>query len=761
MTMSITFPMRSVVADATRSATRLGAHLTPDGLAVSVFAAHATQVDLCLLDRDPSAASGWHEQKFAMAGPKNGIWHILISGVEAEQHYGFRVHGPWDPAAGHRHNPHKLLLDPYARGITGDLSYGPETLGHIGEPGIVPTADTELSTTDSLGHVPLSVVVDSPFSPPDEDRPRTPWADTVIYEAHVRGLTQLLPDVPENLRGTYAGLAHPATIAHLKSLGVTALELLPIHASTAEPHLIESPAGPLTNYWGYNTAGFFAPHASYAMAESRASGATAVLNEVKGMVQILHEAGIEVIADVVYNHTCEGGPDSLHLCWRGLDNSSYYLHDGENPRNLIDVTGCGNTLDFTNPRVIQMTLDSLRFWSEDVGIDGFRFDLAVTLGRDRYGFRPDHPLLVALQTDPILNDRKMIAEPWDMGQGGWRTGQFPAPMAEWNDRFRNTARTFWLSDVAGAEHGHPGHGVRELGTRLAGSVDLFGLGEPPFQRGPHASINFVTAHDGFTMADLTAYEQKHNETNGENNRDGTTDNRSWNHGIEGDPDLHPELSAQPDGIAAAQRIRQARLRTHRNLLATLLFSAGTPMLTAGDEFGRSQGGNNNAYCQNNEISWVNWELSTDQQDLLATTQHLTALRRRFSALRSVSFFRGRPPKNAPDDGVDLGWFTASGAPFIEGHWHDPHERTVQMVRRGTTAGDPAVLLVINGSLRDVDVELAESNDLNWELLWDSHWANPAQRDELGITELHHRRTTAGALTVRLYATESHNPTLRS
>ena len=754
MSTSTSAPALRVIADARPFANHLGAHLTPRGLAVSVFAAHASQVELCLLDPDPAGSPDWHEQRFPMTGPENGVWHILINGVSAGQHYGFRVHGPWDPAAGHRHNPNKLLLDPYARGITGDLTYGPQTLGHADEPGTIPSEETVPDPTDSLGHVPLSVVVDSPFRPHDADRPRTPWADTVIYEAHVRGLTKLLPDLPEALRGTYAGLAHPATVAHLKELGVTAIELLPIQASIAEPHLIKPHGESLTNYWGYNTIGFFAPHAAYAMAESRAAGASAVLDEVKGMVQILHEAGIEVISDVVYNHTCEGGPDSLHLCWRGLDNKSYYLHDGGTPNKVIDVTGCGNTLDFTHPRVIQMTLDSLRFWAEEVGIDGFRFDLAVTLGRDQYGFRPDHPFLMALQTDPVLNELKLIAEPWDMGPGGWRTGQFSAPMAEWNDRFRNTVRTFWLSDVAGAAHGQAGHGVRELATRLAGSVDLFGLGDPPFQRGPHAAINFITAHDGFTMADLTAYEHKHNEANGENNRDGTNDNRSWNHGLEGEPESHPELAAQSDGYLRAQQIRSARLRTHRNLLATLFFSAGTPMLTAGDEFGRSQGGNNNAYCQDNEISWVDWDLDREQQDLLETTQYLLTLRRHFSALRTRNFFRGRPPRNAPDGGVDLGWFTASGEPFAEGHWHDPQERTVQMVRRGDTAGDPAVLVVFNGSMYDVDVQLAESQKLSWSLLWDSAWHSPSTR---GQNEIKPNTATTQGLTVQLYSTDPHLP----
>ena len=745
MITSLSFPARQVISGSQPIVTALGAHLTPDGLAVNVFAAHASAVELCLLDPDASASSGWREERIMMAGPEHGVWHVLVAGVGAGQHYGFRVHGTWEPRSGKRHNPHKLLLDPYARGIVGDLSYDQSTRGQINEPGH-PAHDAPMCTIDSLGHVPHSVVVDSPFTPHPADRPRTPWADTVIYEAHVRGLTKLLPGVPEHLRGTYAGLAHPATIAHLKSLGVTAVELLPIHTSIAEPHLIDSG---LTNYWGYNTLGFFAPHAQYAMADSRKAGPSAVLDEVKGMVQLLHEAGIEVLLDVVFNHTCEGGADSLHLCWRGLDNQSYYLHDGGSPTNLVDVTGCGNTLDFTHPRVVQLALDSLRFWADDVGFDGFRFDLAVTLGRDQHGFRPDHPFLVALQTDPILSDRKLIAEPWDMGPGGWRTGQFPAPIAEWNDRFRNTARTFWLSDPAAAAHGQPGHGVRELATRLAGSVDLFGMSDPPFMRGPRASVNFITAHDGFTMADLTAYEHKHNEANGENNRDGTNDNRSWNHGFEGNPAGDATLASKPEAAAIVNGIRAARLRTHRNLLATLLLSAGTPMLTAGDEFGRSQGGNNNAYCQDNEISWVDWDLTDHQHDLLATTQFLLTQRRDLTALRTNTFFRGRPPKGAPDDGVDLAWFTALGAPFVDGHWHDPHERAVQMLRRSSVPNDPAVLLAINGSHGTVDLRLAESDNMTWTLRWDSAWSHPDEGAHTGPTGAQ-SETTLSPLTMRLY-----------
>ncbi len=422
---------------------------------------------------------------------------------------------------------------------------------------------------DSAPFVPRSVVLADGFDWGDDRRPDVPWSQTVVYEAHVRGLTQRLPGVPEHLRGTYAGLAHPATVEHLTSLGVTTVELLPVHAFTHEPALARRGA---RNYWGYNTLSFFAPHAAYASVADPA----AVLREVKGMVRLLHQAGLEVVLDVVYNHTAEQGREGATLSWRGLDNQAYYRLD-DNGRD-VDVTGCGNTLDLCHPRAVQLALDSLRYWAEQVHVDGFRFDLATALARGRDdAFDPDHPFLVALRTDPVLSRLKLVAEPWDVGPHGWRTGQFPPPMAEWNDRFRDTVRTFWLADAARAARGEPGHGVRELATRLSGSQDLFGVGD----RGPLASVNYLAAHDGFTVADTTAYERKHNEANGEGNRDGHDDNRSWNHGVEGDSEV--------PAVVAARR------RSIRSLLGTLLLSTGVPMLAAGDELGRTQGGNNNAY----------------------------------------------------------------------------------------------------------------------------------------------------------------------
>ncbi|MFJ1513413.1 glycogen debranching protein GlgX [Cellulosimicrobium funkei] len=738
----------------------LGVRLAGDGVDVAVLASHATAVELCLVDvvdaalpaHDPAR---YRERRVPLAGPAYGVWHGHVPGVGAGQRYGFRVHGTWDPAAGLRHNPAKLLVDPYARGLAGDLVDDPAIRGQVGVDPYGPP-----DPRDSLPFVPHAVVVAEPtgtLAP----RPRVPWRDTVVYEAHVRGLTQRLEALPEHLRGTYAGVAHPVTIEHLQSLGVTTVELLPVHANVPEPHLLASGR---TNYWGYSTLGFFAPHAAYATRAAQEAGPGAVLDEVRGMVHLLHEAGIEVLLDVVHNHTCEGGADGYHLSWRGLDNAGYYLHDGGSPARLADVTGTGNSLDFRRPAVVRAALDSLRYWAEVVGVDGFRFDLAVTLGRGPTGFDPDHPFLVALQTDPVLCGLKLVAEPWDVGPGGWRTGQFPPPLAEWNDRFRDAARQFWLADAREASHGRPGHGVRDLATRLAGSADLFGRSDPPLVRGPVASVSYVTAHDGFTLADLVAYDHKHNLANGEDNRDGTDDNRSWNHGLEGP--VAPDATTGRGLAGPGVEIAPLRRRSIRNLLATLVLAAGTPMLTAGDEMGRTQRGNNNAYVQDDETSWVSWDLSPWRKDLLATARHLLALRREHAALRPDAFFTGRPRPAAPDgpggaaagtaaggaggaaaggaaDGghgpgptavPDLAWFDAAGGPLDHGAWHDPGVRTLQMLRTAPEPGDADVLVVLTGALDPVDVTLpglradAGGEPERWELAWDSDWEHPGDPD---------------------------------
>ncbi|MDM7832381.1 glycogen debranching protein GlgX [Cellulomonas edaphi] len=689
----------------------LGVHVTDDGIEVAVLATHAQAVDLCLFDEEGN------ERRVRLDGPVQGLFTAEVPGVRAGQRYGFRAHGVWDPEAGLRHNPAKLLVDPYARGHVGAMSYGPETYGHVVADDLTGNPYGPADERDSAGHVPYSVVVDTrDLAGPDPaaNRPWMPWDRTVIYEAHVRGLTMLNEQVPAEHRGTYAGLAHPAVVEHLLRLGVTTLELLPIHASADEPHLV---AKGLSNYWGYSTLGFFAPHAAYATAAAQQAGPAAVLAEVRSAVHALHEAGIEVVLDVVYNHTTEGGLPGQHVSWRGLDSTMYYVHDGGVPAALADVTGTGNTLDFRRAPVVRMTLDSLRYWATVVGVDGFRFDLAVTLARDADGFTPSHPLLVAAAASPSLDGLKFIAEPWDVGPGGWRTGQFPLPFAEWNDRFRNATRSFWLADLARAAHGLPGHRVRDLATRLSGSVDLFGFSDPPLVRGPVASVNFVTAHDGFTLADLVSYDHKHNADNGENNRDGSDDNRSWNHGVEG--------PVNPDSPAAD--IAPLRRRSIRNLFATLALSAGTPMITAGDEMGRTQRGNNNAYCQDNEISWMSWDLSARREDLLATARFLLALRRDHPALRSPRFYTGRPV--TPGGRPDLSWFDATGTAFDHARWHDPSIRTLQMLR---ATEDDVVLLVISGSLEPVDVTLCGKPGDRWELAWDSVWEHPGEQRAAAI-----------------------------
>jgi len=691
---------------------RLGVHPAGDGVDVAVLASHADGVDLCLLDPDPTSPDGWAERRVPLSGPTYGVWHAHVPGVTPGQRYGFRASGRWDPAAGVRYNPAKLLVDPYARGLDGlERLATPraERYGHAVDADHQPLpGGLAADPADSRAVMPHSVVLADPGHAADT-RPRVPMAQTVVYEAHVKGLTQRLEALPPELRGTYAGLGHPATIAHLTDLGVTTLELLPIQAIATEPWLVREGR---SNYWGYNTLGFFAPHPGYATRAAREAGPAAVLEEIRGAVQALHAAGLEVLLDVVYNHTCEGGTDGPHLSWRGLDPTVYYLHDGSTPARFADVTGCGNSLDFRRPRVVQLALDSLRWWAERVGVDGYRFDLMVTLGRDADGFTPQHPFLMALQTDPVLSDLKLVAEPWDLGPGGWRTGGFPAPLSEWNDRFRNAVRSFWLGDPAEAAHGRPGHGVRDLATRLAGSADLFGYSDPPLMRGVVASVNYVTAHDGFTVADLVAYEHKHNLDNGEQNRDGTNDNRSWNHGIEG------PVTAEGPGL----EILPLRRRSIRNLLGTLLLSAGTPMITAGDEIGRTQHGNNNAYNQDNATSWIDWRLSPWRENLLATVRHLIRLRQELPALHNAAIFRGRPFDGCDDQRPDLFWRTAEGAELRTDQWQDPAVRTLQMIRTGCDGS--AVLLVVNGALDPVDLVLADGLAGDWTLRWDSASEHP-------------------------------------
>ena len=676
----------------------LGVHLRDDGADVAVLAAHADAVEVALMR---PRGGGFVEERVALDQHRHGVWFGHLPGVAAGQRYGLRVQGPWDPARGHRHNPAKLLLDPYARAVQIRSGLRPELFGHVVDTTL--RGDRTLrDDRDSGPWAPLGVVVDdAAFDWAGDRPPHVPLSDTVIYEAHVKGLTRLMPGVPERLRGTYAGLAHPAAVEHLVSLGVTTVELLPVHAICAEESLARRGR---PNYWGYSTLGFFAPHPGYAAATDPLD----VVDEFKAMVRALHAAGLEVVLDVVYNHTCESGTSGPTLSWRGLDAATYYRLDGHG--DDVDHTGCGNSLDAREPRVIQLILDSLRHWVLEMHVDGFRFDLATTLARGRDGYDPGHPFLVAAGIDPVLADVKLIAEPWDVGAHGWRTGQFPVPFSEWNDRFRDSVRDFWLTGTARTAAGEPAGGVRDLATRLAGSADIFAT-----HRGPLASINFIDAHDGFTLADLTAYNVKHNEANGEDNRDGSDNNRSWNHGVEGPTD-------DPAVLAA-------RRRTTRNLLATLLLAAGVPMLVAGDEFGRTQGGNNNPYCLDDETSWVDWRLEPWQEDLRRTTAHLLALRRDHPVLRQDRFFAGRPVH--ADGTKDIAWFGPEGQEMDHGRWHDPGLRTLQMYLHAVRADpsgrhvDGSLLVVVQGQVTEQAVRLP---GLPWAsrytLLWDSGFEQP-------------------------------------
>ncbi|WP_455354206.1 glycogen debranching protein GlgX [Streptomyces sp. SYSU K217416] len=618
--------------------TPLGARFRvgPDGVAgtnFALWAGGAEAVEVCLFD-DRGA-----ETRCPLTELTHEIWHGFIPGVQPGQRYGFRVHGRWDPWTGARWNPAKLLLDPYARAVDGDFVLPAEVYGHVRDWPQQHVADTVRDDRDSAPFVPKGVVVHDDAADDewmDDRRPKTPWADSVIYELHVRGFTKLHPGIPEELRGTYAGLAHPAAIDHLVRLGVTAVELLPVHQFAHEDHLLRRD---LRNYWGYNSIGYFAPHAGY----SASGTAGQQVGEFKRMVRALHAAGIEVILDVVYNHTAEAGELGPMLSLRGIDNRGYYRLQSD-ARRYADYTGCGNTLHVVQPNVLRLITDSLRYWVTEMGVDGFRFDLAAALARSMHDVDMLSPFLAVIAQDPVLRRVKLIAEPWDVGSGGYQVGAFPPLWTEWNDRYRDAVRDFWRGALPD---------VRDLGYRLSGSSDLYAWGG----RRPYASVNFITAHDGFTLRDLVSYERKHNEANGEGNRDGTNDNRSWNCGAEGETD--------------DARIGALRRRQLRNLLTTLLLSTGVPMLVAGDELGRTQGGNNNAYCQDNATSWLDWTLldDPDWRPLFELTSRLIGLRHTHPVLRRRAFFSGR--QQGADGLRDLAWFTPGGTEMTERDWYAP------------------------------------------------------------------------------------------
>ncbi|WP_406362694.1 glycogen debranching protein GlgX [Streptomyces sp. NBC_01579] len=605
----------------------------PDGVAgtnFALWAGGAEAVVLCLFDEEGN------ETRLPLTELTHEVWHGFVPGVRPGQRYGYRVHGRWDPWTGARWNAAKLLLDPYARAVDGSFTLPAEVYGHVRDWPQQQVADTVRDERDSAPFVPKGVVVHDDDDWAEDRRPKTPWADSVIYELHVRGFTKLHPGIPEELRGTYAGLAHPAAVGHLQRLGVTAVELLPVHQFAHEDHLLRRG---LHNYWGYNSIGYFAPHADYS---ASGTGGQQV-GEFKRMVRALHDAGIEVILDVVYNHTAEASELGPMLSLRGIDNRGYYRLQSD-ARRYADYTGCGNTLHVVQPHVLRLITDSLRYWVTEMGVDGFRFDLAAALARSMHDVDMLSPFLAVIAQDPVLRRVKLIAEPWDVGNGGYQVGAFPPLWTEWNDRYRDAVRDFWRGALPD---------VRDLGYRLTGSSDLYAWGG----RRPYASVNFITAHDGFTLRDLVSYEQKHNEANGEGNRDGTSDNRAWNCGAEGGTD---DL-----GINALRR------RQLRNLLTTLLLSTGVPMLVAGDEMGRTQGGNNNAYCQDNEVSWLDWSLLDQPQwrELTELTARLLALRHAHPVLRRRAFFSGRA--QAADGLRDLAWFTRQGKEMTETDWYAP------------------------------------------------------------------------------------------
>lgn len=691
---------------------RFGVHVANGGLDVSVVARLATHVDFCVLGDDDS------ETRYALIPSNEGIWHGHINGLGVGTRYGFRADGPWDPDRGFFYNPAKFLLDPYGRGLEGSVDMSAAVYGHIVDENLYPTSyPFARSPLDSRGHVPCSVVVDSRF--PVAPKPRIPWEKTIVYEVHVKGFTKNMPGIPGELQGTYAGLAHPASVDYLKNLGITSIELLPVHAKCEEPFLSERG---LTNYWGYSTLNFFTPEPSYATHSAQERGAQAVVDEFRGMVSILHEAGIEVILDVVYNHTCEGGDAGPSLSWRGLDSDLYYRHTNTVPVACIDDTGTGNTVNVDNPKTMSMILDSLRYWADTMGVDGFRFDLAATLGRFATGFNPKHPLLMAMATDRTLSTAKLIAEPWDIGPGGWQTGNFPLPFSEWNDHYRGALRSFWLSDVRSLVEGHAASGPNNLATRLAGSRPVFDHGTG-IGRGPRASINFITAHDGFTLADLTAFDTKHNWANLEGNRDGSNDNRSWNHGIEGwVASIANMTDDEVDPVEAKEAIEttsRRRYQTQRNLLTSLLISAGTPMILGGDEFSRTQQGNNNAYCQDSPISWFDWNLTPEQLAHKDFVRWLIGLRQAHPVLRPDVYESGAP---VPGDSIpDVAWLDKTGAPMPTEGWALSDNRVFQMLRSGVRWNDRDALVIVNGALDEQEVSLPTGHGVDWLVCVDTAW----------------------------------------
>jgi len=645
----------------------LGATWDGQGVNFAIFSAHATKVQLCLFDSEGKVEL----ERFDLPEYTDEIWHGYLPETKPGQVYGYRVYGPYEPEAGHRFNHNKLLIDPYAKQLVGTLEWSEALFGYtIGHP----DGDLSFDERDSAPFVPKAKVIDPGFDWQTKKEHRVPLDTTIVYETHIRGISMRHPQVPENVRGTFAGLNTPKLLEHISSLGVTSVELLPIHAFVHDNHLLEKG---LKNYWGYNSIAFLAPHSEYL--------ASGDLNEFKEMTASLHDAGLELILDVVYNHTAEGSELGPTLSMRGIDNATYYRLMPDNKRYYVNDSGTGNTLDLSHPCVLRLVTDSLRYWTSEMGVDGFRFDLGTILAREKTGFNERHGFHLACRQDPVLSQLKLIAEPWDCGLGGYQVGAFPPGWFEWNDRFRDTVRAFWRGDK---------DKLAELASRITASGDLFNWGG----RRPSASVNFITAHDGFTLRDLVSYNQKHNEANGDDNRDGTDNNLSCNHGVEGPTD-DPE-------------IRALRARQIRNLLSTLLLSQGTPMLVAGDEFGHSQQGNNNVYCQDNELSWLDWNLDDEARGLLEFTRYLIKLRRTYPILRRGRFLVG--DFNETIGVKDVTWIKPDGSEMNDESWHtdvsclgvilDGRAQPTGIHRVGS---DATLLLVMNAHQDAVNFTLPE------------------------------------------------------
>ena len=669
-----------------------GATWDGEGVNFALFSEYATRVELCLFDR-----TGRREvQRIELREQTDLIWHCYLPEARPGLLYGYRVHGPYDPARGHRFNPNKLLLEPYAKDIVGQLRWSDAHFGYrIGHR----NQDLSFDRRDNATGMPKCRVIDPAFTWGDDRSPLIAWSDMVVYELHVRGFTRSHPESPPRLRGTYAGLATAPAIDHLKRLGVTSVELMPVHSFVDDRHLVERG---LSNYWGYNSIGFFAPDHRYS--------STGLASEFKTMVKTFHSNGIEVILDVVYNHTAEGSHLGPTLSFRGIDNATYYRLVGDHPRYYMDYTGCGNTLNLRQPRVLQLIMDSLRYWVLEMHVDGFRFDLASALARELHEVNRLGAFFDILLQDPVLSQVKLIAEPWDLGEGGYQVGNFPAGWGEWNDRYRDTMRAYWKGD---------GGLIGDFARRLTGSSDFY----EHSGRKPYASVNFITAHDGFTLHDLVSHNGKHNEANGEDNRDGTDNNNSWNCGVEGPTD-------DPDIVAL-------RARQKRNLLATLMLSQGVPMLVAGDEMGRTQRGSNNAYCQDNEMSWVNWKLSKDDREFLAFAQRVIALRREHPVFRRRHFFQGRALRGSGSK--DMHWLKPDGSEMTDQEWaHDfarclgvylSGEEMDERDRRGRRVRDDNFLLMFNSHHEPIAFRLPVlGHDGQWQSLLDTDLAEGLEPD---------------------------------